>query len=154
MVIPKRINGLPVTTILFADDNRNIREYCRATLEEDGYRVLLACDGVEAIRVFSEHAPDLAILDICMPRSNGLEALDRIHSLAPQVPVILFTSYDSDCVQDPRAAFASACIGKGDDLTELKRVVAQTLRASSSEGRLPPLRLGLPPSKSVGRVGN
>ena len=65
-------------TILFADDNRNIREYCRASLEHDGYRVVVAADGQEAIRVFAEETPDLAILDISMPRATGLEVLERI----------------------------------------------------------------------------
>ena len=120
-------------TILVADDCKNIREYCRATLEDDGYRVALACDGLDAIRVFLEEAPDLAILDISMPRASGLEALERINSLAPQVPVILFTAHDEDdCLRDQRASLATACVRKGEDLSELKRLIADTFKALSS----------------------
>jgi CheY-like chemotaxis protein len=132
-------------TILFADDSKNIREYCRAALEDDGYRVALACDGLDAIRAFMEETPELAILDISMPRANGLEALERIRGLAPQVPVILFTAHEEDCLRDQRAALATACVRKSEDLSDLKRVIADTFKALSPEGRLSPSRLGLPP---------
>jgi len=134
-----------VITILFADDNKNIREYCRACLEEDGYRVVLARDGIEAIRLFSEERPDLAILDISMPRTSGLDALERISGVAPQVPVVLFTAHNGDCRYDPRAALATAVVEKSGDLSELKRVVHQAIAASGSEGRSPSVRIGLPP---------
>ena len=107
-------------TILFADDRRNIREYCRAALEDEGYRVVLACDGVDALRVFFEESPDLAILDISMPRMNGLEALERISSIAPQVPVVLFTAHVEDCLRDRRASLAAACVEKDEDLSDVE----------------------------------
>ncbi len=62
-------------TILFADDHKNIREYCRAAFTDEGYRVVLARDGVEALEMFIAETPDLAILDISMPRCSGLDTL-------------------------------------------------------------------------------
>jgi CheY-like chemotaxis protein len=132
-------------TILVADDSKNIREYCRSALEDDGYRVALACDGLDAIRVFSEETPDLAILDISMPRASGLEALQQIKSLAPQVPVILFTAHEEDCLRDRRASLATACVRKSEDLSELKRLIVAAFKALSSEDRRSPIRLGPPP---------
>jgi CheY-like chemotaxis protein len=132
-------------TILVADDSRNIREFCRATLEDDGYRVLLASDGLEAIRVFFEQAPDLAILDISMPKVNGLEALDRINMRAPDVPVILFTAHDEDCLRDRRSRLATACIGKSGDLGELKRTVCRAFAAPGGKASSESIRIGLPP---------
>jgi two-component system OmpR family response regulator len=134
-------------TILLADDSASIREYCRAALEDEGYRVAVACNGADAVRVFRAESPDLAILDICMPEINGLEALERIRMIAPQVPVILFTAYDEDCVRDRRGSMATACVEKSADLTELKRAVNAALRASEPEGNARPLRLGLPPDR-------
>ena len=124
---------VPMKTILFADDNRNIREYCRASLEDEGYRVVLASDGQEAIRVFAEESPDLAILDISMPRANGLEVLERINRLAPEVPVILFTAHDEDCLRDRRALLAIACVAKTGNLNELKSLVYHALTKSEPE---------------------
>ena len=132
-------------TILFADDRRSIREYCRASLEDEGYRVVLACDGVDAVRAFFGETPDLVILDISMPRMNGLEVLERINSIAPHIPVVLFTAHDEDCLRDRRASLAAACVGKDEDPSELKRVVAATLTALSSQDRLNTIRVGLPP---------
>jgi CheY-like chemotaxis protein len=134
-------------TILLADDSANIREYCRAALEDEGYHVALARNGADAMEVFRAESPDLAILDISMPGIDGLEALERIRKIAPQVPVILFTAYDEDCVRDRRGALATACVEKSDDLTELKRAVNDALRASAAGGDAPPLRLGLPPGR-------
>ena len=116
-------------TILFADDKKNIREYCRASLEDEGYRVVLARDGIEAVQAYRSEAPDLAILDIAMPRAGGLDAMERIKRFSPDFPVILFTANDDDCLRDQRAALAVACIEKGRDLGDLKRIVASTLQS-------------------------
>ena len=132
-------------TILFADDSKNIREFCRVLLEDEGYRVALACDGLDAVRVFLEETPDLAILDVSMPRASGLDALERMRALAPQLPVILFTTYKDSYLMDRRASLATAWVRKGDDLSELKRVIADAFRAINSTGRLGPMRLGSPP---------
>ena len=140
-------------TILLADDSKNIREYCRAALEEEGYRVVLARDGKDAVFAFRAQTPDLAILDICMPGVNGLEALERIKQIQPTVPVILFTAYDEDCVRDHRGSLAVACVEKSEDLPELKRAVASALRAAAAEASALPMRLGLPPLSS-GAGGN
>ena len=113
-------------TILLADDHKNIREYCRATFVEEGYRVLLACDGIEALEVFVAETPDVAVLDISMPRAGGLDILERIKSLSPRTPVILFTAHDEECTGDRRALLATACVEKSGNLAELKQVVART----------------------------
>jgi CheY-like chemotaxis protein len=129
--------------ILLADDNRNIREYCRRELEDDGYRVAVARDGDEAVRLTSRLRPDLVILDICMPGIDGLEALKRIKRIEPELPVIFFTSFDDACTQDDRDCPATACVEKCEDLTELERVVAAALW---SRRQNQPYRLGLPPA--------
>jgi CheY-like chemotaxis protein len=132
-------------TILFADDHKNIREYCRAAFtEEEGYRVVLARDGIEALEMFITETPDLAILDISMPRSSGLETLEQIKSLSPRTPVILFTAHDGDCMRDHRALLATAYVAKTENLAELKQIVDHTLRRQVSDGG-ESLRMGLPP---------
>ena len=132
-----------MATILLADDNRNIREYCKRELEDDGYRVLLARDGAEAIRMTRRHLPDLVILDICMPVVDGLEAAQRIKAIEPDAPIIFFTSFDDACLQDERSRNATACVEKREDLTQLKQVVNAALN-SRRQNR--PYRLGLSPT--------
>ena len=125
-----------MATILFADDCANIREFLKQELEEEGYRVLVARDGKEAVDVVQSERPDLAILDIWMPRANGLEAAERIVAIDPGIPVILFTNNDELCIRDPRSAFAAACVEKGDDLTELKRAIVSVLASTQRQERV------------------
>ena len=133
-------------TVLLADDNAHIRDYCRAALEEEGYRVVVACDGAEALQACDEAHPDLAVLDICMPRMSGLDALERLRSTAPELPVILFTAFDDDCLRDERGRLATACVEKSEDLTELKRTIDRLLdRGASHHAQDLLLHLGLPP---------
>lgn len=131
-----------MTTILLADDCANIRAFLKQELEEEGYRVLVARDGKEAVDVVQSERPDLAVLDILMPRANGLEAAERIRTIDPGIGIILFTNNDELCVRDTRSAFAAACIEKRDDLTELKRAIVSVLARPNGKGLF---RLGLPP---------
>ena len=131
-----------MTTILLADDCEDIREYCRRELEDEGYRVVVARDGVEALRMMPHAEPDLVILDICMPGLNGLETISRINASNPEVDAIFFTAFDDACVRDKRSEFATACVEKQGDLSELKKVVASVLR-SKRQGQSYH-RLGLP----------
>lgn len=135
-----------MATILFADDNRNVREYCRRELEDEGYQVAVASDGAEAVRLTDRLGPDLVILDICMPVTDGLEAAGKIKATRPHVPVIFFTSFDDVCTRDQRSCYATACVEKREDLTELKSVVAAALR---SRRESQPYRVGLPPAASA-----
>ncbi|MBN1909235.1 MAG: response regulator [Pirellulales bacterium] len=130
-----------MTTILFADDNPNIREICRRELEDEGYSVPVARNGDEAVRLTDKLEPDLVVLDICMPGISGLQALARIRKRNPSLPVILFTSFDDACIDDPRARLATACVEKSEDLSTLKKTIGAALR-SRRENR--PYRVGLP----------
>lgn len=134
-----------MATVLIADDNCSIREFCRCELEDEGYRVILARDGREALRMVDRHAPDLVILDLRMPGIDGIETLVRLRQTQPELPVVFFTSFDDICASDARSCSATACVEKGPDLTELKRVVAAVLRSSRQSQAY---RLGLPPATS------
>lgn len=85
-------------TILLADDNEGIRAAAREMLESLGYRVLLAVNGKEAVRVYRENAEriELVVLDVKMPALNGPEAYAQICKLRPDVPVIFTTGLSAD----------------------------------------------------------
>ncbi len=136
-------------TILIADDYPNIREFLKRELEEEGYRVLVARDGKEAVDVVQSERPDLVILDICMPRANGFEAAERIAAMDPDIGIVLCTSNDELCIRDPRSAFATACVEKSDDLTELKLAIVSILTRRSPDSLF---RTGLPPVQGRPKV--
>ena len=82
------------TPILIVDDNENNRAIIAARLGAQGYSTKEACDGIEALEVVRRDAPDLILLDVTMPRMDGLEACRRLRSdpSVGFVPIILVTA--------------------------------------------------------------
>ena len=80
-------------TILVADDEKNIREGLREALMLDGYDVLLAADGKEALGTLERGEVDLVISDLKMPRLSGEELLRKVSAEFPTVPVIILTGH-------------------------------------------------------------
>ncbi len=89
-------------TILVADDFKPFRELCRLLFEAEGFRVLVAADGAEAVRVFQAEGPDLVLMDVDMPNLDGFAAAEQIKQLAPHVPVVFHSSVDDERLGDPR----------------------------------------------------
>ena len=84
--------------ILLADDHALVRDGTRELLEreEDLQVVAEAGDGEEAVRLATSQCPDVAIIDIAMPRLNGIEATKQIKALCPATAVLILTAYDDD----------------------------------------------------------
>ena len=82
-------------TIALVDDDRNILASVSIALESEGYRVQTYTDGASALDGFQTGMPDLAILDIKMPRMDGMELLRRLRQKT-DVPVIFLTSKDDE----------------------------------------------------------
>jgi len=77
--------------ILLADDDKNFGIVLKNELEEEGYSVELVNDGVEAVLHFIEDHYDLVLIDIKMPKLDGIGALKIIKKLKPAIPVIIFS---------------------------------------------------------------
>ena len=82
-------------TIALVDDDRNILASISIALEGEGYRIQTYTDGASALDGFKTSMPDLAILDIKMPRMDGMETLRRLRQKS-DVPVIFLTSKDEE----------------------------------------------------------
>ena len=83
--------------ILLADDHVMVRQGLRALLEQAGMAVMgEASDGQEALDMAHEQPPDVAILDIGMPRLNGLETARRLRDAFPQTKIIVLTMHTED----------------------------------------------------------
>jgi DNA-binding NtrC family response regulator len=78
---------------LIADDDDKVRITAAEVLTVEGFDVVTARNGEEAIEVFTATSPDVVIVDLKMPKFGGLEVLRRIKAKAPEVPVILITGY-------------------------------------------------------------
>src|SRR5205809_2487233 len=85
-----------VASIAVVDDEANIRETVAFALRREGYEVLVYADGAEAWEAFRERLPDLVILDILMPRVDGLELCRKVRGANDAVPMIFLTSRDDE----------------------------------------------------------
>ncbi|MET4924768.1 response regulator transcription factor [Streptomyces sp. PSRA5] len=95
---PTGAAGPVPTRILLADDHALVRRGVRLILdgEPDLTVVAEAGDGAEAIEMAREHRPDLAILDIAMPRLTGLQAARELSRLLPDTRILILTMYDNE----------------------------------------------------------
>jgi len=80
-------------TILVVDDEKDIRISLTGILEDEGYQVLTADNGIDALECARLELPDLVLLDIWMPGMDGLETLERLKTLFPQVTVIMISGH-------------------------------------------------------------
>src|ERR1700692_3398918 len=87
--------GGTMPTIALVDDDRNILASVSIALEAEGYRIMTYTDGHSALDGFNSSPPDLAILDIKMPRMDGMETLRRLREKS-DLPVIFLTSKDEE----------------------------------------------------------
>lgn len=81
--------------ILIADDDKNICELLRLYLEKEGYATCIANDGEAAFAAFEKEKPNLVLLDIMMPKLDGIAAMTRLREVS-NVPVILLTAKSED----------------------------------------------------------
>ncbi|MEW6203257.1 MAG: response regulator [bacterium] len=108
--------------ILVVDDEAHIRQLYKDELEDEGYDVLLAASGGEALKTIEREHIDLVMLDIKMPDVNGLEILGKIKEINENLPVILVSAYDT-YKQDFTSWVAEDYIVKSSDLNEIKEKV-------------------------------
>ena len=84
-----------MSKVLIVDDERSIRHTLRDILEFEKYEVDEACDGMEALVKIKQNPYDVIILDIKMPKMDGMDALDRIQEIARETPVaVSYTHLD------------------------------------------------------------
>lgn len=85
-------------TVLIADDHPLVREALHRALdvEEDMKVVAEASDGEEAVKLASELKPDVVVMDIVMPKVNGIEATRKIKEIAPDTAILILTAYDDE----------------------------------------------------------
>ena len=79
--------------ILIVDDERSVRETIRDVLEDEGYKVIEAASGEEALNVFSRNTVDLVLLDIWLPNMNGVTVLQEMKSIRSLVPIIMISGH-------------------------------------------------------------
>ena len=81
--------------MLVVDDDKAVRESLRRSLEFNGYAVSLAADGAEALAGIGRIAPDVVVMDVMMPRLDGIEATKSLRKAGNDVPILVLTARDA-----------------------------------------------------------
>jgi two-component system, NtrC family, response regulator HydG len=116
------------TKILIVDDDAVHRRMLKAVLSADGYQVTQAEDGQAAVAAVEAEFYDLILMDLRMPRMDGLQAQTRIKEISPGIPIIMMTAYASvGTAVGALKAGASDYLTKPVDIDELKILIAKVL---------------------------
>ena len=123
-----------MTTILIVDDEKSMRDFLKILLSKEGYEVLAAADGEQALTVLADNDVNLVVSDIRMPGIDGLQLLATIKERSDDIPVIMITAFASpnDAVQAMKNG-AYDYISKPFNVDEIKSVIyAATNRTGST----------------------
>ncbi len=115
-----------MSTILLVEDDKNQCLLYEQELRLEDYEVITAIDGKEALEKVQEQPPDLIIMDINMPKMDGIEAMGKIVSKHKGIPIIIYSAYSS-YKDNFMSWLANAYIIKSSDLTELKNKIKELL---------------------------
>jgi CheY-like chemotaxis protein len=130
-VSSESVSKKPARKVLVVDDNDDIREMLGVLLDMQGYKVVLAADGEEAVRTAQREKPDIILMDVMMPKLDGLEAAKRIHQMPElhHVPIIGLSAFSDPLVENGQSgSFSwSAYLRKPIDVDELEKLLVKTL---------------------------
>ena len=120
-----------MATILIVEDDPLVQKFYTILFKEEKYTIHLAVDGVEGVEKAKEITPDIILMDIMMPRKNGIDALKDIKAdpKLAQIPVVMLTNFgEQEFVKQSTEAGASAFIIKADVsprqlITEVRKYV-------------------------------
>lgn len=113
-------------TILVVEDDKNQLLLYEQELSLEGYNIITAKDESEAVKKLQERSPDLVVMDIILPKMDGIELMGRIMNERKKIPIIINTAYS--CYKDNFMSWgADAYIIKSSDLSELKNKIKELL---------------------------
>jgi two-component system, OmpR family, response regulator MprA len=117
--------------VLVADDNDVAQRLCKRVLEKAGYSVLIAADGLQAVDVALSEHPSMILMDVAMPGIDGLEAMRRIKTEIPSMPIVIASAHSmASDTERFLAAGADKVLSKPFRLADLIAIVDK-LAASS-----------------------
>jgi len=130
--------------VLIVDDEKNMRWVLGQALSGDGYEVLEASDGTEALAIVTEQEPDVMVLDHRMPGKDGMEVLRTVRSKGMHFPIIMLTAHGNVATAvEAMKAGASEYLTKPFDLEELKLAIDKALMYSGLAAEVVRLRTEL-----------
>ena len=139
--------------ILIVDDEKAARFGMKLALENDGYKVLEAIDGIAAFEVIKTKTPSLVFLDINMPKINGIEVLEEINRMEAPPMIVIVTAYGSERVAvDAMKKGAYDYIAKPYEIDELRLIARHAFEKLALEEENARLRSEIDRLESMGEM--
>jgi CheY-like chemotaxis protein len=125
------MNAMVTPSLLITDDDAALRETLGGLFQPRGFRIYLACDGEEALRIVEREEVHLMLLDMHMPKLSGLETLRRVKQFRSRLPCILLSARcDEFLVEQGRRAMAHSVLAKPISRQSLTCAVDQALHGA------------------------
>jgi two-component system nitrogen regulation response regulator NtrX len=151
---PTKKKNTPMAKILIVDDETPIRRTLRDILEFEGYEVDEAVDGLDCVAKVQKEKYDVVIMDIKMPKMDGIEALERLQILSPETPVIMVSGHGTiDTAVEAVKKGAFDFISKPPDLNRMLITVRNALDRSELVNTTQVLRKQVKANKGVNMIG-
>ncbi|MGQ9488136.1 MAG: response regulator [Armatimonadota bacterium] len=128
---------MPPPTILVADNEVNLCRVLSARLQQSGLQCVIAYDGVQALEIIRSQPIDVAVLDVRLPRKDGVQVLREIRRDFPQLPCILITAFDDVTLHEQAVRLgANAVLQKPFDLDAFTDLVWRKISATIEEAHM------------------
>jgi CheY-like chemotaxis protein len=122
--------------LLIVEDNSTVRKLIRRATE-DVAEVTVECeDGADSLEAYEKHRPDVVLMDVRMPRMDGLSATRILLRHYPEAKVVILTDYSDDELRSAAREAGACCYALKHNLTELDEVLLEAHRKPSNEGSL------------------
>jgi DNA-binding NarL/FixJ family response regulator len=120
-------------TVLIVEDNTGVRRIIRRAISHFASEVYECEDGADALAAYRRYDPDLVLMDIRMPRMDGLAATRQIRSRYPTARIVMVTDYDDDALRLASSQAGASGYALKQNLTELERIITEDSAAPSKE---------------------
>jgi CheY-like chemotaxis protein len=124
-------------TILIVEDNPTIRRLIRRAISDFADNIFECEDGADALTAYTEHRPDVVLMDVRMPRMDGLSATRQILQQHPAARIVILTDYNDDSLRCAAREAGACAYALKNNLTELDTVLRDALNSCRSQNPLP-----------------
>ncbi len=124
-------------TILIVEDSATIRRLIRRAISDIAATIFECEDGVDALRAYEEHRPDAVLMDIRMPRMDGLSATRQLLLRHPEARIIIVTDYNDDGLRNAAREAGACAYALKNNLTELDAVLRAAVNSCRAQDSLP-----------------
>jgi len=123
--------------ILIVEDNPTIRRLIRRAISDIADNIIECEDGADALAAYTEHRPDAVLMDVRMPRMDGLSATRQILDQHPGARIVIVTDYNDDGLRSAAREAGACAYALKNNLTELDTVLTAALNSCRAQDSIP-----------------